>query len=181
MIDASPAEPGSTLEGNRMTLSTRHREWLANLPLKREFPGEILIFHGTPTRDNVYLLESVRSNGIVSPATDKEIAARLGRVSETLLLCGHTHIPRAAMADGRLIVNPGSVGLPAYSDVAPVPHVMETGTPHARYATLERTGSGWRVDHIAIDYDVESAAEMADRNRRPDWAGRLRTGRAVMA
>jgi hypothetical protein len=31
-----------------------------------------------------------------------------------------------------LAANPGSVGLPAFDDTHPHPHVVETGSPHAR-------------------------------------------------
>ncbi len=158
-------------------LNAGHRDWLATLRLRLELPGGMLLFHGTPEHDDVYLLESVRSGGVVSLASDAEIAARLGAVSQTLLLCGHTHIPRTVEAGGRLIVNPGSVGLQAYADDFPVSHVMETGSPFARYAVVERAETGWHVDHIAIGYDVESAARTAERNGRTDWAWRLRTGR----
>ena len=37
-----------------------------------------------------------------------------------------------------MVVNPGSVGLPAYTDTEPVKHSMEMGAPHARYAVLDR-------------------------------------------
>jgi predicted phosphodiesterase len=160
-------------------LNAGHREWLASLPMRLELPDGILLFHGTPGHDDVYLLESVLSDGAVSLATDDEISARLGEVPHKLLLCGHTHIPRTVESGGRMIVNPGSVGLQAYADGLPVPHVMETGSPQARYAVVERSETGWRVEHVAIDYDVESAAQAAEHNGRPDWAFRLRTGRAI--
>lgn len=169
LIDGSFVEP---------RLNARHREWLQGLPPRRELPPDTLLFHGTPERDNTYLLESVGDGGTVSLATDAEIAARVGPVSLDLLLCGHTHIPRAVESGGRLIVNPGSVGLQAYADDSPVPHVMETGSPLARYAVVERSETGWRVEHLAVDYDVESAAQSAELNGRSDWAFRLRTGRA---
>ena len=162
-------------------LSARHRDWLAGLPMLRELSDDVLMFHGTPARDDVYLLDSVRDSGVVSPATKGEIIERLGGVRRSLMVCGHTHIPRIVRVEGTLIVNPGSVGLQAYADDKPVPHVMETGSPHARYAIVERTGSGWRVDQIAIPYDFDAAARLAERNGRPDWAWRLRTGRAVAA
>ncbi len=50
------------------------------------------MFPGTPTRDDVYLLETVRAAGFVTLASNDEILERLGDVSEILLLCGHTHI-----------------------------------------------------------------------------------------
>jgi calcineurin-like phosphoesterase family protein len=72
------------------------------------------------------------------PAESSEVLTRAGDVRASLILCGHTHIPRSErLADGRLIVNPGSVGLQAYEDQLTFPHKMETGTPHARYAFLE--------------------------------------------
>ena len=61
-------------------------------------------------------------------------------ISPSLILCGHTHIARAVrLRDGRLIVNPGSVGSPGYRDVHPYKHVVEAGSPDARYAILELT------------------------------------------
>jgi hypothetical protein len=43
----------------------------------------------------------------------------------------------------------GSVGLPAYTDSAPVRHSMQMGAPHARYAVLERKkASGPVADHV---------------------------------
>jgi predicted phosphodiesterase len=152
-----------------------HSDWLAAMPLALELPG-MLLFHATPSKDDRYLLETVHASG-VSIASDVEIAERLGSVSQPLLLCGHTHIPRVVAFRDRLIVNPGSVGLQAYADSAPVPHRMETGSPHARYAVLERRESAWHVDLLSIPYDSESAAHAALRNNRPDWAHRLRTGR----
>jgi len=119
-----------------------HGAWLRTMPLQLELAGDILMFHGTPERDDIYLTESVRADGGVSVASDEEIAERLGSVSQRLLICGHTHIPRVMESRGRVIVNPGSVGLPAYSDDSPVRHLMETGSPMARYAIVERFGQG---------------------------------------
>jgi predicted phosphodiesterase len=178
LLDDTPAEPGSTLEKNRMALSPAHREWLSGLLPQLELPGDILMFHGTPERDDVYLLESVRTGGVVSLAATEEIVRRLGAVHQTLLLCGHSHIPRVVEWEGRLIVNPGSVGLQAYADGTPAPHAMETGSPLARYAIVEPRETGRNVELAAIAYDAEAAARTAERNGRPDWAWRLRTGRA---
>lgn len=48
------------------------------------------------------------------------------------------------------MVNPGSVGLPAYTGDVPYHHVMEVGSPHAGYALLSRRGVAWYVEHIAL-------------------------------
>src|SRR5207302_8631319 len=119
-------------------LDGRHRAWLQSLPATYELEG-ILLCHGSPDDDLQYLLEDVREDG-VHLASPETIQARLGGMSERkLILCGHSHIPRAASN----VVNPGSVGLPAYSDVRPCLHYMETGSPHARYALLDRRQHEW--------------------------------------
>jgi diadenosine tetraphosphatase ApaH/serine/threonine PP2A family protein phosphatase len=97
-----------------------------------------------------------------------------------LLLCGHDHVPALVrLGDGRHIINPGSVGLPAYRDRAPFPHAMETGSPHARYSIVSRWNSGVIVQNIAVPYDWEAAASTSEKNGRPDWACFLRSGRAA--
>ena len=91
-------------------------------------------------------------------------------------LCGHTHVPRLMQWGSVLIVNPGSVGPPAYAGDHPNPHVIENGTPHARYAMLEKTRQGWQVDLRAVPYDHLAQAAVASRQGRDDWAHALATG-----
>jgi len=150
---------------------------------------EVFCCHGTPTSDLVYFLETTlagfegtgRGANGVRAATLGEATERAGTAlagaAHGLILCGHTHVPRALrLADGRLIVNPGSVGLQGFDDDHGHPHVIETGAPHARYALLERSAHGWHVGLRAVAYDWERAARRADREGRPDWAHALRTG-----
>ena len=86
-----------------------------------------------------------------------------------MILCGHTHLQRVVtLEDGRLIVNPGSVGLPAYNDDRPYSHVVESGSPHARYAVVSDEGSGWTADLHLVEYDWEQAARDAEANGRMD-------------
>ncbi|MBI2333999.1 MAG: metallophosphoesterase, partial [Chloroflexi bacterium] len=75
-----------------------------------------------------------------------------------------------------LIINPGSVGLPAYEDETPEHHVMETGSHHARYAILEYKNDDWQVELITVAYDHQQAAKQARKNGRPDWEYALQTG-----
>ena len=132
--------------------------------------------HGTPGSDLQYLLETVVPNGL-RVATDDEVTQRLAGLQTELLLCGHTHLPRDRRLGTLRIVNPGSVGLPAYDDIHPHPHVVETGSPHARYAVVERLADAWRVSLRAVAYDWETAARQAEANGRGDWADALRSGR----
>jgi hypothetical protein len=72
-----------------------------------------------------------------------------------------------------LVVNPGSVGMPAYRDARPpVPHVIEVGIPHARYALLERTASGWAAD-------LRAARGRARHSHRSGAVPATRTNRAL--
>ena len=42
-------------------------------------------------------------------------------IAQSLIMCAHTHIARAVkLRDGRMVVNPGSVGLPGYRAKHPV-------------------------------------------------------------
>ena len=85
-----------------------------------------------------------------------------------------------ALAGGVLVVNPGSVGLQAYDDDHPLPHVVEVGAPHARWALVERdAGGAWHTQLRATPYDWPAAAARAQANGRPDWAHALATGRVA--
>lgn len=165
-------------------LDESHRAWLASLPPTLRLTASVLLVHGTPHSDLVYWMETAapgfdpRGFAGVRPATMEEVAARLGDAQAGLALCGHTHMPRAMQCGATLIANPGSVGLQAFDDDHLHPHVMEVGSPHARWALLERRPAGWQVQLHAVPYDWEAAAAQAERNGRPDWAYSLRTGRA---
>jgi len=71
------------------------------------------------------------------------IAGRLAGVATSVVLYGHSYVPHVIwLPDGALVVNPGSVGVPAYSDGRPSAHRMETDSPHARYAVFTRGDAG---------------------------------------
>jgi predicted phosphodiesterase len=169
--------PGSTLAANRRSLSAQHKHWLGGMPQTLTI-GDVLLCHGTPWADDVYLLEEVSADGARLKRTEK-IAPILDGIAVRLVLCGHSHQYRTVqMPDGTLVVNPGSVGLPAYTEDSPHPHGMEAGSPHARYAIVARSGDSWQVEHRAVVYDWEASAQLAVRNGRSDWSAWLRTGRS---
>jgi predicted phosphodiesterase len=139
--------------------------------------GDLLFCHGTPSSDETYLLEQVTPHG-VQLADHATILGRLGDTTARVVLCGHSHQPRVvALPGGRLAVNPGSVGLPAYTEDTPYFHVMEAGSPHARYAVLEEREGAWSVEIVATPYAWHEAASTARRNGRADWAEWIETGR----
>lgn len=153
------------------------RRWMSRLPLTVEPSPGVLAFHGIPTHDQTYLLDTVTPSG-ARPATREEVLDRLGEYASTpLLLCGHTHVQRSMrLPSGAYVLNPGSVGMPAYVDEAPFHHVMEAKTPHARYAIVDDADGRWRGRFYAVDYPWAEAAALAEANGRPDEARVLLTG-----
>jgi diadenosine tetraphosphatase ApaH/serine/threonine PP2A family protein phosphatase len=146
-------------------LKNHHTAWLSTLETTAEVE-DLLLCHGTPDSDNTYLLETVEPDGKVRIATPAEVKRRLDGTSARIVLCGHTHVPRiVALDDGRLVVNPGSVGLPAYTDETPVPHANQMGAPHARYAVLERRKATdpWQISFRVVAYDWNAAGKRAGR------------------
>jgi len=173
-------DPGSQGASDRFAferLKAEQKAWLTHLPKQLRVEPGIMLTHGTPADDEMYLLEYIE-HGRSCLASRGEIESRLGQVDEPILLCGHSHIPRVVVLTRDItIVNPGSVGLPAYHTDFPEPHVMETGSPHARYAILTHRDKRWQIDLVAVEYDNHAAVEQAEKNQRLDWAIALRIGR----
>lgn len=159
-------------------LAPRHLDWLRRLPVSAVFREEVLLCHATPQNDNVYWLEQVSPEGHVFLKSLEEIEAIAKGVEQPLILCGHSHVPRAVqLSDGRLIVNPGSVGCPAYDDDTPYYHKVEVGHGMASYAVLEKTSSGWVPQFRNVSYDHMAMSRLAAANGRADWAMALAIGR----
>jgi predicted phosphodiesterase len=168
-------------------LGAAQRAWLQGLPPTLSlFDDAVLAVHGTPDSDLLALLEVVTPGhqpggdpGVRAASAD-EVRQRLGPAPRSdVLLCGHTHVQRAVMVDERLIVNPGSVGRPAFRHDAPHPFRVESGSPHARWAVLERRGRTWHVQLRATAYDWQASADRAAGLGFADWAHELRTGRVA--
>jgi predicted phosphodiesterase len=168
-------------------ITAAQARWLRALRPGHWLADDVLLVHGTPGSDQVYWLESVTpdfglhgSRG-VRAATPEEVLQRMNSdaaaARASVILCGHTHVPRAVQCGDTLIVNPGSVGLQAYDDEQPHYHCAENLSPHARYALVERRSGGWQVAHCAVPYDWEPQARLAAERGRADWAYALATGR----
>jgi putative phosphoesterase len=180
LLEQSEAEMGRSDQAAYAELKNHHKAWLSSLEEMAEIEG-LIFCHGTPDSDTTYLAETVRPDGGVRVATRAEMTRRLSGVDAPLVLCGHSHIVRAVGLDGgRLVINPGSVGLPAFTDEKPVKHSMEMGAPHARYAVLDRRKAAdpWRVSFRVVAYDWGGAAASAAQKGREDWAHWIRTGYA---
>jgi predicted phosphodiesterase len=168
----------STIQYVRGQLSDDQLQWLKCLPVTMELGGELFLCHGTPENDTAYLLTKVSASGVASRSAE-ELEDMLAGIEFAVILCGHDHAQaEVRLPSGRMALNPGSVGLPAFTDELPLPHEIAVGSPHARYSILEQSHHGWIAEHFEVEYDWERAAETAVRRGRPDWGHWLRTGLA---
>lgn len=177
LIDRPPEQMGSWDRPAHAQLDARHLDWLRAVPPTRVYRDVVFLCHATPAHDEIYWFETVLPDGTVRMASLEAIERIAGDVEQPLILCAHSHIERAVrLRDGRLIVNPGSVGCPGYRDIHPFPHVVEAGSPDARYAILEPDGGDWRVSFRHVPYDHDAMADLARRNGQPELASALATG-----
>ncbi len=104
--DSIPDEIGPWAAGG---LRDDQVDFLEALPRTLRFPvaglGEVLFCHATPRDDEEVVL--------VDSSLDRW-ADVLGGVDDSVdtIVCGNTHMPFVRLAHGKLVVNPGSVGMP---------------------------------------------------------------------
>jgi len=179
-------------------ISPDTRQWMGSLPPTAWLGNDVFACHGTPTSDLHYLLETVtpdfdqaRGSPGIRMASAEEVQLRLAgsaafeaRTRPAVILCGHSHVPRLMRlppqhgdAQGTLVLNPGSLGQPAFDDEHPHSHWVENAAPHARYALLDHQGEHWSASLRALAYDWAASARRAEQMGRGDWADALRTGR----
>jgi diadenosine tetraphosphatase ApaH/serine/threonine PP2A family protein phosphatase len=177
LIDRPPEKMGSWDRPAHAQLDKHHLDWLRAVPTTAVFRDQVFLCHATPDHDEVYWLETVLPDGTVRMSSLDVIEKHAQGITQSLILCAHTHLARAVrLRDGRLIVNPGSVGSPGYRDVHPFPHVVEAGTPDARYAILELLEVGWDVTFRHVPYDHDAMAALARQNGQAELASALATG-----
>ena len=145
-------------------------EYLASLPHERVVAPEgverVRVVHGSPgsTRRHVLpggderVMREFRQSGI-NVAGCMPVHEALASVEEPVLVCGHSHIQWVWQVDGRLAVNPGSVGGPINGDW------------RAQYAVLAWQGGGWQVELRAVAYDRAAAWLDADESGFLDVGG----------
>jgi predicted phosphodiesterase len=177
LIDRPLEKMGSWERDVYTQLDASDLDWLRAVPSTRVFRDGVFLCHATPASDEAYWLETALPDGNVAMSPLETIEKAAEGIAQSLILCAHTHIARAVkLRDGRMVVNPGSVGLPGYRANHPVPHVVEAGTPDARYAILEQRDGSWRVTFRHVPYDHGAMAALARQNGQPDLASALATG-----
>jgi diadenosine tetraphosphatase ApaH/serine/threonine PP2A family protein phosphatase len=177
LIDRPPEKMGSWDRPAYAQLDPANLDWLRTVPPTLVYRDRVFLCHASPASDEVYWLDTVLPDGTIAMSPRERIEQLAAGVDRSLILCAHTHLARAVrLADGRLIVNPGSVGSPGYRDDHPYPHVVESGSPDARYAIIERKNDDWRLTFRHVPYDHQTMAALARRNGHPELATAIATG-----
>ncbi len=73
----------------------------------------------------------------------ERVEKSLKGIKESVLICGHTHKSWSKVAYNKLIVNPGSVGVPFNNN------------KFAEYAVLTWNDNKWLVSHHQVEYDLK--------------------------
>jgi putative phosphoesterase len=137
---------------SRRLLGTEDMRFLAALPLTQMITLDdtrFLLVHATP-RDPL---------DEYAPGDAAFWERRLQDVDADLICVGHTHFPYILEVGNKLVINPGSVGLP------------RDGDPRAAYAILEDR----RVELKRVEYPIESAVRTVQESVLPDQAKDLLT------
>lgn len=165
-VDLSLRGSGKIDAFARAQLNAAQLNWLAGLPATATHGDGIFLCHGTPDDDEMPWLDQFYKGRTATLPGAAQVTDIAGALDYELLLCAHTHIPRSVrLLDGRLIVNPGSVGMQ-----------LVRGSPDARYAIVERRETGWHTMLLAVPYDHAQAAQLAAANGFPQWGASLTGG-----
>ncbi len=177
LIEDPIEKMGSTDVFAAERLSPDSLDWLRTTQVTIRLSGEVFLCHGTPDDDDRYLTEKVEGPKGHLP-DEQTLLEELKGEAAPVVCCGHTHIPRVIRLQktGQIILNPGSVGLPSYEDDHPHRHVMEAGSPHARYAIMTNNRGAWNFQEKILTYDWDTASREAQKNGRPGWARSLKHG-----
>ena len=111
---------GTSDRGDYRQLDRNHLAWLADMPPTMVYRDDVFLCHGTPRSETTYWLDRVTDGAIIEASPIEDVEAEATGIAGSLILCGHTHIPRVVrLRDGRLVVNAGSVGCPGYDGMHP--------------------------------------------------------------
>jgi putative phosphoesterase len=149
----------------RATLAPDDLDYLAGLPPTLTITVDdlsLLCFHGSPRSDVEPLLTTTPEHEL-----DEALAAA---PQTSLFVCGHTHLQLLRSRPDRVLVNPGSVGLPLGSLTATEPPLPSW----ADYAIVELDGGDIELAfrRVAVDVEGLEAATDLKLGRRPRAAHR---------
>ena len=135
---------GMTRPLTRERLSSEELRYLGRLPVSQMTTIEqtrFLLVHASP-RDPL---------DEYSPPDPEFWSRRLANIDTDVVCVGHTHHPYVIEAEGKLILNPGSVGQP------------RDGDPRASYAVIE----DGQVELKRVDYPIEETIRVIEESSLP--------------
>ncbi|MCK2239343.1 MULTISPECIES: metallophosphoesterase [unclassified Crossiella] len=122
--------------------------------------GPVLFCHGTPREDNEIIL-------VDSPLDRFDQALSTVDESVRTVVCGHTHMPFARLASGRLVVNPGSIGMP-YGRTGAHWALLDEGAIQLRRTDFDLDGACRRITAESGYPDAAAWADYYLRARATD-------------
>ena len=93
LVEIDRAGNGSSRRDYR-ELDRRHIDWLAGMPPTLLYRDDVFLCHGSPGDDEAYWLDRVTDRGTIEATPIEAIEAEATGIAASLILCGHTHIPR---------------------------------------------------------------------------------------
>lgn len=155
---AAPAALSGAVAWCRGRLAEEDRRFLAGLPFlwrHQHSSGNIVVVHATPWD----IAQTV------PPGAPEEMVARIfAEAQAPVVVYAHIHVAVARDFGAQLLVNTGSVGLPA------------DGDPRASFVILSVEQARWRAELRRVEYDVAAAIQASRRSDNPEaenWARRL--------
>lgn len=117
--------------------------------------GPVRFCHATPRNDEEVVLVDSRLERWADVLGDLPADIRT-------VVCGHTHMPFIRLADGRLIVNPGSVGLP-YGRAGAHWAILAGGTVSIGRTVIDPDDL---MNEVTADSKLPGVAQWAEDNLR---------------
>jgi len=119
-------------------LTEKDIDFFQSLPISQEIKFEntstILACHGSPNRNNEKML-----------STDDKTKQILDECACKYILCGHTHLQGVIKHGGKVVLNPGAVGVSLH------------GGGKAQFMILRQNIQEWTYEFISLNYDKEKA------------------------
>lgn len=122
--------------------------------------GEVLFCHGSPRDDDEVVL-------VDSPVAAWQSALSTVPAGVTTVACGHTHMPFVRLVDRRLILNPGSIGMP-YGRAGGAWALLDSGQVSLRHTEIDVDAVCARIVAESGYPDREAWAEEYVRSRNSD-------------
>lgn len=117
----------------------------------------VLVIPGLPPL--AYCHGSMEHTGTLLEAGSPEAREELENTPYPIIAAGHTHRQGTICLNGRKIVNPGSLGVPAGSG------------GRCQLAILHGDGNGWREELVQLEYDKQKAVRQMEEAHLFERAG----------